>query len=421
MFLIILGCLFISIIVLRWIFKKSVMYTVSLWAAVLALIAAFSTGVVGFLGPLHFLWSVPLCLICGTIIFVRIKNQLSNKLNIAIHDIKELAKGNLNIDTQEVEVKSELGELQNSINSLTRKLRKIVGEINVSVSNLSMNSTQLGSMSETLSAGAAEQASTLEELSSTLEEISATLKENMDNAKYAGTISQGSSEVVTNVAAGSTQMIDSFKQILNKISIVNNIAFQTNILALNAAVEAARVGEHGRGFAVVADEVRRLADNSKSMANEIVLISTQTVKLTQKVEQEVAEMLPKIGESTNQVNRIVNSSIEQSNGIEQINLSIQQLNNVTQQNAASSEEIAANAEELSSQAESLYDLISFFKLENDQKKNHITQPQNSSLYKNNEPIYKEKISPIISPPEKLKIILNDNDKLDEGFTPYKLN
>jgi len=371
------------------------------------------------------LWASPLNFALGIILFVRIKNRITVKLNTAIDDVQKLATGDLNIDTHVVEVKSELGILQNSINTLAQNLQKIVGEINTSASNLRMNSIQLGSMSEEMSSGASEQASSIEELSATLEEISATLKDNTDKAKHAGEISQNSAGLVANVASGSTKMIETYKMIVDKISIVNNIAFQTNILALNAAVEAARVGEQGRGFAVVADEVRRLADNSKVVANEIFEISSKTVKLTQNVENEVAEMLPQITESTAHVQNIVQSSIEQSHGIEQINISIQQLNHVTQQNAASSEEIAANAEELSAQAESLSDLISFFKFEKNSSENKpllqktVAEPR-LSTQNNTTKVENIQYNRFQSNEyeKHFKISLDDNDDLDNDFKRF---
>lgn len=420
LFLITAGSVIPGMIALRLIFKNSVMYSVCFWALVLALICSFTNGVVGYLGPIHSLWSTPLDFAIGIFLFIRIKNRLTVKLNTAIEDVKELAQGNLDIDTHEVEVKSELGILQNSINELTRNLRKIVGEINANASNLAMSSAQLGTMSEEMSSGASEQASSIEELSATLEEVSATLKDNMGKAQHAGEISKSSANMVANVALGSTQMIETYKKILDKISIVNSIAFQTNILALNAAVEAARVGEQGRGFAVVADEVRRLADNSKGIANEIFEISSKTVQLTQTVEQEVSEMLPKITESATEVHNIVQSSIEQSHGIEQINISIQQLNHVTQQNAASSEEIAASAEELSAQAESLTSLISFFKLNKTPIEKAVNQYHNQK-YDNTPKVSNVQNNKFITngKDEHFRIILDDNDELDNSFTKFK--
>ncbi|HPS13259.1 MAG TPA: methyl-accepting chemotaxis protein, partial [Prolixibacteraceae bacterium] len=175
-------------------------------------------------------------------------------------------------------------------------------------------------------------------------------------------IAAQSQQMVTNVASGTNHVIESYRQIVEKINDVNDIAFQTNILALNAAVEAARAGDQGRGFAVVAGEVRKLADGSKKLAGDILDVSNESMKVNRVVETEVAEMMPQITESNNLVKEIVDSTVEQTQSIMQVNISIQQLNKVTQQNATSSEEMAASAEELSQQAASMNKLMAYFKI-----------------------------------------------------------
>ena len=184
----------------------------------------------------------------------------------------------------------------------------------------------------------------------------------MNKAKMTGEIASQSQQMVSGVASGSKELVESYKIISGKVQNVNDISFQTNILALNAAVEAARAGEAGRGFSVVAAEVRKLADTSKTLASDILHVSDSSTIVVKKVESEISEMLPIINQSTSLVNEIVQSTIEQTAGISQVNDSIQHMSQVTQQNAASSEEMAAGSEELSSQAESLNKLISFFKM-----------------------------------------------------------
>jgi methyl-accepting chemotaxis protein len=323
---------------------------------------ATSFAIVGTLGLIHYVWAVPINMILGVFVFQSINKSISIPLNNSIQKVKELSEGNLGIVIERSNSKDEIGQLNNSVFELVNNLRAIIVEIRNNSKSLTSSSVQLGAMSEMLSSGAVEQASSIEELSATLEEISATLNLNMDKARETAEISSKTEEIVSDVAIGTAQIIETYKNIVQKINIVNDIAFQTNILALNAAVEAARAGDYGRGFAVVASEVRKLADHSKSVANEILDISEKSVKITGKVENEITNMLPKIAESSLHVQNIVLSSTEQATGIEQVSISIQQLNNVTQQNASASEEMSASAEELASQAESLGHLISFFKI-----------------------------------------------------------
>jgi len=156
--------------------------------------------------------------------------------------------------------------------------------------------------------------------------------------------------------------VDATKRISEKIGIINDIAFQTNILALNAAVEAARAGAEGRGFAVVASEVRKLAEHSKIAADEIVSLARDGIALSEVAGTTSLDMLPEMERTTGLVKEITAASTEQTNGVSQVSNAIQQLNSVTQQTAAASEEMATSAEELSSQAEQLKDMIRFFKV-----------------------------------------------------------
>jgi methyl-accepting chemotaxis protein len=162
------------------------------------------------------------------------------------------------------------------------------------------------------------------------------------------------------------------KKIAEKVSIIGDIAFQTNILALNAAVEAARAGEHGKGFAVVAAEVRKLAERSHIAAGEINELTKSSVEVADKAGSQLESIVPSIQKTAKLVQEISAASIEQNSGANQINNAINQLNKVTQQNAASAEEMATSSEELSSQADSLKDLISFFKVNNNGISKHKT-------------------------------------------------
>ena len=182
-------------------------------------------------------------------------------------------------------------------------------------------------------------------------------------------ISVSSSQGMNNVATAAQESLVSVREITEKINIINDIAFQTNILALNAAVEAARAGEYGKGFAVVAAEVRKLAERSKIASDEIVTLSQKSRNVTEESGELVEKILPEIEKTSKLVQEIAAASQEQNSGADQVNSAIQQLNQVTQQNAAASEEMATSSEELSGQATQLKELISFFKVEENGKAN----------------------------------------------------
>lgn len=193
-----------------------------------------------------------------------------------------------------------------------------------------------------------------------MEEMTANIQQNTENAQRTDRISHKVSQGVKEVGLASKESLVSIKNIAEKISIINDIAFQTNILALNAAVEAARAGEHGRGFAVVAAEVRKLAERSKLAADEIVLLASKSVAVTEGSAKLLETLIPEIGETARLVQEITSASLEQSSGANQVNNAIQQLNQVVQQNAGTSQQMAISSEELKSFADGLKETIRYF-------------------------------------------------------------
>jgi methyl-accepting chemotaxis protein len=274
---------------------------------------------------------------------------------------KQIADGNLK-QTIVHDRTDELGVLQDSLNKMNGKLLKIISDLQLAIGIITGASRGINSTAHKLSSGASELASSSEEVSSTMEQMVSNIEQNTHNAVETNDLASQVAGNAEKVRTASDKSMVSIKTIAEKVSIINEIAFQTNLLALNAAVEAARAGEHGKGFAVVASEVRKLAERSKLAAEEINIISSNSVDLTEESTKLLNEIIPHIEKTTQLIQGIAAGSREQSAGAEQVNNAIQQLNIITLQNASISEELSSNALKLSGQAEQLNEMVSYFKL-----------------------------------------------------------
>ncbi|MDF1548995.1 MAG: bacteriohemerythrin [Bacteroidales bacterium] len=255
----------------------------------------------------------------------------------------------------------EIGLLINSFNKMNDRLKEIVGTIISGANNIVNGSNQISGSSQTLSQGANEQAASAEEISASVEEMTANITQNSENAKESEKIYLSAETMMGQTAKASKESMEAIGAITEKIGIINEIAFQTNILALNAAVEAARAGEHGRGFAVVASEVRKLAEHSRKAADEIIGLSNTSFAKTNNALKLAESLVVEVKKTSVMIHSISAASQEMNLGANQINEGVQQMNQVIQQNAAASEELASSAEEFASQAEQLKETIGFFK------------------------------------------------------------
>ena len=288
--------------------------------------------------------------------------NLSRSVSRASALAEAVASGDL---TQNIVAASddELGDLVRTLDDMSAKLRATVGEALNASHSVASGSEQLSASANQLSHGATEQASATEEASSAMEQMASNVKQNAENAGQTEKIARASADAASTGGEAVARAVKAMETIAAKITIVQEIARQTDLLALNAAVEAARAGEHGRGFAVVASEVRKLAERSQAAAAEISTLSADTVRTAQDAGAMLVRLVPEIRRTADLIGEISSACREQDVGVSQINLAIQQLDQVTQQNAASSEEVSATSEELSSQAERLQTTISFFRIE----------------------------------------------------------
>jgi methyl-accepting chemotaxis protein len=356
----------IMFIVMRVLFKNSVLFKIGIATGIAIILSSFISGVVAKLGPMHNLWGFPLQASIAILAYVYVAKVLKKPLNKIISNINELSEGVLNtqIDKALTEREDEIGTLSASTTKLATQLTNVVSQISSSANQLSSASEELNGSAQELSMGANQQASSVEEVSSSMEEMAANIDQNNDNAQQTSQLADQTYNKITKVEAASQKSVEAVRNIADKISIITDIAFQTNLLALNAAVEAARAGEQGRGFAVVAAEVRKLAERSRIAADEINQISKDSLHLTEESGALLKEIIPDINKTAKLIEEIAASSAEQRNGSAQINSAIQQLNSVTQQNASASEELSSSAEELNAQSEMLIEAISFFQIEN---------------------------------------------------------
>ncbi len=303
---------------------------------------------------------VSLLVAIGAALWISI--SISRSLGRAVSLAGAVANGDLN-QTIPSASNDEIGDLIRSLNTMVGKLRQIVAEALTAAQNVSAGSQELSASAEQLSQGATEQASSAEEASSSMEEMASNVKQNADNANQTEKIAARSAQdaEASGVAVG--RAVNAMQTIAEKITIVQEIARQTDLLALNAAVEAARAGEHGKGFAVVASEVRKLAERSQAAAADIGTLSTETVKVAQEAGDMLSKLVPDIKKTAELVQEITAACREQDVGSAQINQAIQQLDKVGQQNASASEQVSSTSEELASQAEQLQSTIAFFRIE----------------------------------------------------------
>ena len=317
-----------------------------------------------------------LLIILGATLYWLMHIRLSIPLQNAIVVANNLAHGDL---TTSVTVDSidEIGQLMNAINGIGQGLAHVVNNVRENTSQIVNSSQEIAQGNADLSARTESQSSTLQQTAASMHELTCTVKENSVNAQHANQLVLSASnvavqggQIVTQVIDTMTSIKESSRQIVNITSVIDGIAFQTNILALNAAVEAARAGEQGRGFAVVASEVRNLAQRSASAAKEITALINDSVskveagnQLAERTGKTMQEIVDSVASVSSIMSEIMAASVEQSSGIEQVNAAVAQMDEMTQQNAALVEEAAAASAAMHEQADILVEAVGVFKLD----------------------------------------------------------
>jgi methyl-accepting chemotaxis protein len=292
-------------------------------------------------------------------------NKTMDAVSAPIHDVRQIMasveEGDL---TQSIKTDyhGDFGTLQRSVNNTVAKLSSTISQVTMLAGELTHASTQVSATSQSLAQATSQQAASLEETSAATEQMSASIAQNSGNAKTTDGIARTSAEDAKAGGEAVRSTVAAMKAIAGKISIIDDIAYRTDLLALNAAIEAARAGEHGKGFAVVAAEVRKLAERSQVAAQEIGELASSSVETAERAGTLLETMLPSIRKTADLVREISAASEEQSSGVGQVSQAMSQLNSTTQQNASSSEELSATAEEMNSQAENLREMMAQFKV-----------------------------------------------------------